>query len=87
MWWVPVRLSPDGTRMLANCDAEHYPPSPVGYTKKVMVVNLAHSSASFVTNGTACDRHAQWSHEFGVPSTGLHHWNGMTYRTLGSKAQ
>ncbi|HUA81779.1 MAG TPA: hypothetical protein VL997_15485 [Dyella sp.] len=59
LWWRPVRVSPDGTRMLANCHAEHYPPSPIVYTNKVMVVSLADGNASFVTNGTAYDWHAQ----------------------------
>jgi hypothetical protein len=59
LWWVPVRLSPDGTRMLANCHVEQYPPAPVAYTNKIMVVNLADGSARFVTNGTAYDWHTQ----------------------------
>jgi hypothetical protein len=57
--WVGVRVSPDGTRMLANCNVEQYPPAPVVYTNKVMVVNLADGSARFVTNGTAYDWHTQ----------------------------
>jgi hypothetical protein len=59
LWWVPVRLSPDGTRMLANCNVEQYPPAPVVYTNKIMVVNIADGSARFVTNGTAYDWHTQ----------------------------
>ena len=60
LWWHPVRLSPDGTRMLANCHAESNPPNaPIVYTNKVMVVTLADGSARFVTNGTAYDWHTQ----------------------------
>lgn len=60
LWWAPVRVSPDGKRMLANCHAETVPPNqPEVYTNKVMVVNLTDGSAQFVTNGTAYDWHAQ----------------------------
>lgn len=60
VWWLPVRISPDGTRILANCHTENstQPANPV-LKSQVMVVNLADGSASFVTNGTAYDWHTQ----------------------------
>jgi Tol biopolymer transport system component len=57
LWWRPVRLSPDGKRMLANCHTEHYPPAPVVRRNRIMVIDLADGSARFVTNGTAYDWH------------------------------
>jgi hypothetical protein len=59
VWWYPVRLSPDGTRMLANCHVEHNPPTSVLPADNIMVANLADGSARFVTNGVAYDWHTQ----------------------------
>ncbi|MCX7514908.1 hypothetical protein [Frateuria sp. STR12] len=57
MRWQPVRLSPDGKRMLANCHTEHFPPAPVVRTDKIMIVHLDDGSACFVTHGRAYDWH------------------------------
>ena len=58
VWWQSVRVSPDGKRMLANCNTEtNTPPATVALKSQVMIVNLADGSASFVTNGTAYDWH------------------------------
>lgn len=60
VWWQPVRVSPDGTRLLANCNTETTtPPATVALKSQVDVVNLADGSARFVTNGTAYDWHTQ----------------------------
>ncbi|HKT26737.1 hypothetical protein [Dyella sp.] len=58
--WQPVRVSPDGARLLANCNIETTtPPATVVLTHQINVVNLADDSARFVTNGEAYDWHAQ----------------------------
>ena len=57
LWWSAVRVSPDGTRMLANCHTEHYPPAPVVRMDRIEVVSLLDGSARFVTNGVAYDWH------------------------------
>lgn len=58
LWWLPVRVSPDGARILANCHTETTtPPATVVLKDQIMVVNLADGSARFVTNGTAYDWH------------------------------
>ncbi|RDS83580.1 hypothetical protein DWU98_04380 [Dyella monticola] len=60
LWWLPVRVSPDGTRLLANCHSETTTSSATVVLKdQVNVVNLSDGSARFVTNGTAYDWHAQ----------------------------
>lgn len=59
VYWEPVRLSPDGTRMLANCDIETSPPATVTEKHQIDVVNLADGSARYVTDGTAYDWHTQ----------------------------
>lgn len=60
LWWQPVRLSPDGTRLLANCNTETTtPPATVALQSQVNVVNLADGSARFVADGTAYDWHTQ----------------------------
>ncbi|MFC3653253.1 hypothetical protein ACFONN_16955 [Dyella humi] len=60
LWWQPVRVSPDGTRILANCNTETTTqPATVVLKDQVNVVNLADGSARFVTNGTAYDWHTQ----------------------------
>jgi hypothetical protein len=60
VYWQPVRVSPDGTRMLANCSIETITaPATVVLQDQVNVVNLASGIASFVTNGTAYDWHTQ----------------------------
>jgi hypothetical protein len=60
IWWQPVRVSPDGTRLLANCNIETFtPPANVALNYQVNVVNLADGSARFITNGTAYDWHTQ----------------------------
>jgi len=60
LWWQPVRVSPDGTRILANCNTETTtPPATVVLKDQVNVVNLADGSARFVTDGTAYDWHTQ----------------------------
>jgi hypothetical protein len=57
LWWKLVRLSPDGTRMLANCHVDQYPPAPPTTITKIYVVNLADGSAHYVTHGSAYDWH------------------------------
>jgi hypothetical protein len=58
LWWQSVRVSPDGKRMLANCNTETTtPPATVALKSQVMIVTLADGSASFVTDGTAYDWH------------------------------
>ena len=60
LWWQPVRVSPDGTRLLANCNTETTtPPATVALNSQVNVVNLADGNARFVTSGTAYDWHTQ----------------------------
>jgi len=60
LWWQPVRVSPDGTRILANCHTETTtPPATVVLKDQVDVVNLADGSARFVTDGMAYDWHVQ----------------------------
>lgn len=57
LWWKPVRLSPDGTRMLANCHVDQYPPAPPTSMTNIYVVNLADGSTRYVTRGSAYDWH------------------------------
>lgn len=60
--WSSIRLSPDDSRVLANCDFEHSGDEHglvVG--SKIYVINLADGSARFITDGRAYDWH--------VPST------------------
>jgi hypothetical protein len=57
LWWSAVRVSPDGTRMLANCHTDQYPPGIS--IDRIEVVTLLDGSARFVTNGVAYDWHAQ----------------------------
>ena len=57
LWWKAVRLSPDGTRMLANCRVDQYPPGPPTSRTSIYVVDLATGSARYVTRGTAYDWH------------------------------
>lgn len=57
LWWKPVRLSPDGTRMLANCRVEHYVPPNVSNATQIYVVNLIDGSTRYVTHGAAYDWH------------------------------
>ena len=57
LWWKLVRLSPDGTRVLANCRVEQYPPAPLTDYTDIYVVNLADGSARYVTHGAAYDWH------------------------------
>jgi hypothetical protein len=59
IWWYPVRLSPDGTQMLANCHIERDLNTSMVYADHIMVTNLADGSARFVTNGVAYDWHTQ----------------------------
>jgi dipeptidyl aminopeptidase/acylaminoacyl peptidase len=57
LWWKPVRLSPDGTRMLANCRVEQTVPPNVSNVTQIYVVNLADGSTRYVTHGGAYDWH------------------------------
>jgi hypothetical protein len=58
LWWQPVRVSPDGKRLLANCHTETTtPPATVALNDQVNIVNLDNGSARFVTDGTAYDWH------------------------------
>lgn len=59
MYWNPIRFSPDGKQVLANCfySAFQYPPPPGTGSHKIYVVNPADGSARFVTYGRAYDWH------------------------------
>ena len=57
LWWKPVRLSPDGTQMLANCHVDQYPPAPPTRMTHIYIVNLADGSTRYVTHGNAYDWH------------------------------
>jgi hypothetical protein len=54
--WHPVRLSPDGQRVLANCYSEQGSPF-IRFPTRIYVVNLANGSARYVTDGFAYDWH------------------------------
>lgn len=56
--WSPVRLSPDGSQVLANCEVDQYPPAPATRQTRIYVVNLMDGSSRFVTHGVAYDWHA-----------------------------
>ncbi|WP_147293303.1 hypothetical protein [Dyella monticola] len=55
LFWRPVRVSPDGGRILANCDYSDNGPPEV----QIWVLNLTGGSSHFVTNGVAYDWHTQ----------------------------
>ena len=60
--WVPVRLSPDGTRLLANCYVyQNEGSTNASQQVRMYVINLIDGSARYVANGLAYD----WR----VPST------------------
>lgn len=60
--WAPVRLSPDGTRLLANCYvAQDEGSANERQEIRMYVINLINGSARYVANGLAYDWH--------VPST------------------
>lgn len=55
--WYPIRLSPDGSQVLANCEVDQYPPAPPTRQTRIYVVNLADGSSRYVTHGVAYDWH------------------------------
>lgn len=57
LWWKPVRLSPDGRRMLANCRVDHNEPPPGAHYTNIYVVNLNGGSTRYVARGAAYDWH------------------------------
>lgn len=57
LWWWPVRVSPDGQRMLANCHTEYHASESVVRRTRIEVVNVADGNARFVTHGVAYDWH------------------------------
>jgi len=60
--WVPVRLSPDGTRLLANCYVYQNEGTPnASQQVRMYIINLIDGSARYIANGLAYDWH--------VPST------------------
>lgn len=60
LWWHPVRVSPDGGRMVANCQYLKAPPSGEVRGQQIWVLNLNGGSPSFVTDdGVAYDWHVQ----------------------------
>lgn len=54
--WDVVRVSPDNTRILANCHT--YTPATDVAKDQIFVVNLTNGSTRFITDGDAYDWHA-----------------------------
>jgi hypothetical protein len=55
LWWRPIRVSPDGARMVANCQYQETGTSGT----QIWVLSLAGGGQRFVTNGVAYDWHTQ----------------------------
>ncbi|WP_424682706.1 hypothetical protein [Frateuria sp. YIM B11624] len=55
VWWKPVRLSPDGKQMLANCRIQLRTANTL--KTRIYIVNLHDGSSRYVTRGTAYDWH------------------------------
>lgn len=56
VYWHPVRLSPDGRRVLANCYSEQGSPR-IRYPTQIYVVDIKTASARYVIDGYAYDWH------------------------------
>lgn len=56
--WEGVRLSPNGKRLLANCEVEVYTPGEgIHDSSMIYIVNLVDGSARYITDGYAHDWH------------------------------
>lgn len=57
--WSPVRVSPDGGQMVANCQYQEATTSEEIRGQQIWVLNLTGGGPRFVTNGVAYDWHVQ----------------------------